>query len=78
MARPEPDAQDSLDKVRKPRVQITYQVQIGNAKEKKELPFRVGVLVDFTGQPKESPRPLAERQFLDISRDNFDAVTWQC
>ena len=53
-------AQHKLDRVRPPRVQITYDVEIGGAIELKELPFVVGVLGDFTGNP-EQPLPKTER-----------------
>lgn len=66
--------QHKLDRVRAPRVQITYDVEVGDAIEIKELPFVVGVLGDFTGQP-ETPLPkLKERKFVEIGPDNFDSV----
>ncbi|WPB73959.1 type VI secretion system contractile sheath small subunit [Archangium violaceum] len=65
--------QHVLDRVRPPRVQITYDVEIGDAVEKKELPLVVGVLSDLAGQQKELPR-LKERKFVEIDRDNFDKV----
>jgi type VI secretion system protein ImpB len=66
--------QHVLSRVRPPRVQITYDVEIGNAIEKKELPFIVGVLADLSGMP-ETPLPkLKERKFVEIDRDNFDTV----
>jgi len=55
-------------------VQITYDVETGGAMEKVELPFVVGVLADLSGQPKEPLRPLKERKFTAIDRDNFDDV----
>jgi type VI secretion system protein ImpB len=66
--------QHKLDRVRRPRVQITYDVETGGAMEKKELPFVVGVLADLSGQPKDAPRPLKERKFVPIDRDNFNEV----
>jgi type VI secretion system protein ImpB len=67
-------AQHKLDRVRPPRVQITYDVEIGGAIELKELPFVVGVLGDFTGKP-EAPLPkLKERKFVEVNPDNFDSV----
>jgi type VI secretion system protein ImpB len=74
MARPEDAAAHAVDTVRKPRVHITYDVQVGNAIQLKELPFLVGVLGDFVGQPAEPLAPLKERKFIDISRDNFNEV----
>jgi type VI secretion system protein ImpB len=66
--------QHKLDRVRAPRVQITYDVEVGDAIEIKELPFVVGVLGDFTGQP-ETPLPkLKDRKFVEIGPDNFDSV----
>jgi type VI secretion system protein ImpB len=66
--------QHKLDRVRRPRVQITYDVETGGAMEKKELPFVVGVLADLSGQPKEALKPLKERKFTPIDRDNFNDV----
>lgn len=66
--------QQKLKRVRPPRVQITYDVEIGGAIELKELPFVVGVLGDFSGQP-ESPLPrVKDRKITEIDRDNFDQV----
>jgi type VI secretion system protein ImpB len=65
--------QQKLSRVRPPRVQITYDVEIGDAIEKKELPFVLGVLGDYSGHNKEQPR-LKERKFVAIDRDNFDDV----
>jgi type VI secretion system protein ImpB len=66
--------QHKLDRVRRPRVQITYDVETGGAMRKVELPFVVGVMADLSGQPKEALRPLKERKFTSIDRDNFDDV----
>ncbi len=66
--------QHKLDRVRKPRVQITYDVEIGDAIEQKELPFVVGVLSDLAGHPEEALEPLKRRKFIEIDRDNFDTV----
>ncbi|MDQ2899783.1 MAG: type VI secretion system contractile sheath small subunit [Acidobacteriota bacterium] len=66
--------QHKLDRVRPPRVQVTYDVEIGNAKETKELPFVMGVMGDFTGQPVEALPPLASRKFIEVTPDNFDKV----
>jgi type VI secretion system protein ImpB len=66
--------QDKLSRVRAPRVQITYEVETGNAIEMKELPFVMGVLGDFTGHP-ENPLPaMKDRKFVEINPDNFDSV----
>ena len=66
--------QHTLDRVRRPRVQITYDVETGGAMEKKDIPFVVGVLGDLSGQPKETPKSLKERKFVPIDRDNFNEV----
>lgn len=66
--------QHKLDRVRRPRVQITYDVETGGAQEIKELPFVVGVMADLSGQPKDAPKPLKERKFVPIDRDNFNQV----
>ncbi|MBU6960456.1 type VI secretion system contractile sheath small subunit [Pseudomonas sp. CVAP len=66
--------QHKLDRVRPPRVQITYDVEIGNAIEKKELPLVVGILADLSGKPLEPLPKLNERRFTEIDRDNFNEV----
>lgn len=66
--------QHKLDRVRPPRVQITYDVEVGDAIEVKELPFVMGVLGDFTGQPAEPLARLKDRKFVEVTPDNFDAV----
>ena len=66
--------QKKLSRVRPPRVQITYDVEVGDAIETKELPFVLGVLADLSGQPKEPLPKLKERKFIQIDRDNFDDV----
>lgn len=66
--------QHKLDKVRPPRVQITYDVQVGDAIELKELPFVMGVLGDFSGHPANPLPKLKERKFVEIDGDNFDKV----
>jgi hypothetical protein len=66
--------QHKLDRVRPPRVQITYDVEVGDAIEIKELPFVMGVLGDFTGQPTEPLAKLKDRKFVEVTPDNFDTV----
>ncbi|MFB3829126.1 MAG: type VI secretion system contractile sheath small subunit [Bryobacteraceae bacterium] len=66
--------QHKLDRVRPPRVQITYDVEVGDAIEVKELPFVLGVMGDFTGQPAEPLPRLRDRKFVEVNPDNFDAV----
>ncbi|MBV8457975.1 MAG: type VI secretion system contractile sheath small subunit [Acetobacteraceae bacterium] len=65
---------DKLNRVRKPRVHITYEVETEGAEVLRELPFVVGVLGDFSGDPTQPLRPLVERKFIQIDRDNFDDV----
>jgi type VI secretion system protein ImpB len=67
-------AQHKLDRVRPPRVQITYDVEVGGAIELKELPFVVGVLGDFTGNPAEPLPKLKDRKFVEVIPENFDTV----
>ena len=66
--------QHKLDRVRRPRVQITYDVETNGAMQKVELPFVVGVMADLSGAPKEALRPMKERKFTNIDRDNFNEV----
>jgi type VI secretion system protein ImpB len=68
--------QKRLERIRPPRVQLSYDVEIGDAIENKELPFVMGVLGDFTGQPlPDRPQPrLKERKFVNVDLDNFDEV----
>ncbi len=66
--------QHTLDRVRSPRVQITYDVEIGDAIEMKEIPFVVGVLSDLSGKPEEPLPKMKDRKFVEIDRDNFNKV----
>src|SRR5690349_22188550 len=66
--------QNKLDRVRSPRVHITYDVETGGAIEKKELPFVMGVFGDFTGMPEEPLPRLKDRKFVEVNPDNFDSV----
>jgi type VI secretion system protein ImpB len=63
-----------LNRVRKPRVHITYEVETDGAEIQRELPFVVGVLGDFSGDPTQPLRPMAERKFTQIDRDNFNDI----
>ncbi len=65
---------DKLKRVRKPRVHITYDVETGGAQVQRELPFVVGVMGDFSGNPEQPLRPLKDRKFVQIDRDNFNDV----
>ena len=66
--------QQKLSRVRSPRVHITYDVEVGDAIEVKELPFVMGVLGDFTGQPEQPLPKLKDRKFIEVTPDNFDTV----
>jgi type VI secretion system protein ImpB len=66
--------QKKLERVRPPRVHISYDVETGGAIELKELPFVMGVLGDFTGQPTEPLSKLKDRKFVEVTPDNFDDV----
>ena len=66
--------QHKLDRIRPPRVQITYDVETGGAIQMKELPLVVGIMADLAGQPAEPLPPLKERRFVEIDRDNFNDI----
>lgn len=66
--------QHKLDRIRPPRVQITYDVETGGAIQMKELPFVVGIMSDLSGNPEEPLPKLKERKFVEIDRDNFNDV----
>lgn len=66
--------QKRLQKVRPPRVQLTYEVEKGDAIEQKELPFVVGVLGDYSGNPEQPLPRLGDRKFVNVDLDNFDDV----
>lgn len=66
--------QHKLDRVRPPRVQITYDVEVGGAIELKELPFVIGVMGDFVGKPEDPLPALKNRKFVEIDADNFNQV----
>lgn len=65
---------DKLKRVRKPRVHITYDVETNGAVQEKELPFVMGVMGDYSGDNTESKKPLKDRKFSQIDRDNFNEV----
>jgi type VI secretion system protein ImpB len=65
---------EKLKRVRRPRVHITYEVETEGAEILRELPFVVGILGDFSGDPTQPLRPLSERKFVQIDRDNFNEV----
>jgi type VI secretion system protein ImpB len=66
--------QKKLQKVRPPRVQLTYDVERGDAIEQKELPFVVGVLGDYSGNPEQPLPRLKDRKFVNVDMDNLDDV----
>jgi type VI secretion system protein ImpB len=66
--------QQKLSRVRPPRVQITYDVEIGDAIETKELPFVLGVMGDYSGNRKEPLEKLKDRKFVQIDKESFDEV----
>jgi len=63
-----------LERERRPRVHIKYEIESGGAQIERELPFVVGVLGDFSGNPTTALRPLKERKFIQVGKDNFDEV----
>ena len=71
---PKESLQKKIGRVRPPRVQITYDVQVGDAIEKRDLPFVVGVLADLSGMPIKALPPIAKRKFVAIDRDNVNDV----
>jgi type VI secretion system protein ImpB len=66
--------QKKVGRVRPPRVQITYDVQVGDAIEKRDLPFVVGVMADLAGMPDKPQDPISKRKFIAIDRDNVNDV----
>jgi type VI secretion system protein ImpB len=66
--------QHKLDRVRPPRVQITYDVEIGDAQQQKELPLVVGIMADLSGKRDTALPPLKARKFVEIDRDNLGDV----
>src|SRR5580658_705024 len=65
---------DKLSRVRPPRVHVTYNVEIGNAIELKEIPFVMGVFADLSGMPEDPLPKIKDRRFVEITPDNFDSV----
>jgi len=66
--------QHKLDRVRPPRVQVTYDVEVGDAIQTKELPFVVGILADLSGMPENPLPPMKDRKFIEVDRDNFNEI----
>jgi len=71
---PAESTQHKLDRIRSPRVHLTYDVEVGGAIQLRELPFVAGVLADLSGKPDEALPKLKDRKFIEIDRDNFDKV----
>jgi len=71
---PSESVHKKLERVRPPRVHVTYDVEVGDAIETKELPFVMGVFGDFTGQPEQPLPKLKDRRFVEVNPDNFDSV----
>ena len=65
-------SQKFINRNRAPRVHIEYDVEIGDAQKKVDLPFVVGVMADLSGKPSEAPPSVGDRKFLEIDMDNFD------
>lgn len=65
---------DKLERIRKPRVHLKYEIETEGAAILKELPFVVGVLGDFSGDPVKPLKSFSERKFVQIDRDNFDEI----
>lgn len=71
---PKESLQKKVGRVRPPRVHITYDVEIGDAIEKRDLPFVVGVMADLSGMPVATLPPIKDRKFIAIDRDNVNDV----
>lgn len=71
---PKESVHKKLERVRPPRVHVTYDVEVGDAIEVKELPFVMGVLADLSGKPTEPLQRLKDRRFVEVTPDNFDDV----
>lgn len=65
---------DKLKRVRKPRVHITYDLETNGSVVEKEIPFVMGVMGDYSGDNADSKKPLKERKFSQIDRDNFNEI----
>ena len=71
---PKESLQKKVGRVRPPRVHITYDVQVGDAIVKRDLPFVVGVMADLSGMPQKPLPAISKRKFVDIDRDNVNDV----
>lgn len=68
------NSQHKIGQTRPPRVQITYDVMVGNATEHRELPFVVGIMADLSGMRETEPPAVKERSFVGIHTDNFNDI----
>ena len=66
-------SQKFIARNRAPRVQIEYDVELYGPQKKVQLPFVMGVMADLSGKPEEQLPPVADRKFLEVDVDNFDA-----
>jgi type VI secretion system protein ImpB len=66
-------SQKFIARNRAPRVQIEYDLEFYGAEKKINLPFVMGVMSDLSGKPADPLEPVAQRDFLEIDVDNFDA-----
>lgn len=66
--------QKKLQRIRPPRVQLTYDVEVGDGKESKELPFVVGVMGDFSAASELDKPKLKDKKFINVDLDNIDEV----
>jgi type VI secretion system protein ImpB len=57
-----------------PRVQIAYDTETDGRRQRKELPFVLGVIGDFSSQPEQPFPKLRERSFRNVDRTTFDGV----
>ncbi len=68
------NTQHKIDRIRPPRVQITYDVVVGESTEMKELPFVVGIMADLSGMPRDPLPKMKDRKFIDIDSENFNDI----
>ena len=66
-------SQHRVGRVRPPRVQITYDVEDGEAVQNRELPMVVGVISDLSGD-SENPTEYRERGFDEVDAKGVDAL----
>ncbi|HMW47820.1 MAG TPA: type VI secretion system contractile sheath small subunit [Cellvibrionaceae bacterium] len=64
---------DKLNRVRKPRVHITYDLESNGESVKRELPFVMGVMGDYSGD-NTNQKAFKDRNFLQVDRDNINEI----